>query len=219
MATAPNSFRPLAATEGSVDRRPDSRARTSRPGRRSRSAPTTATSATARPGAKPLNLPLITVGGANTDLVRRPPRRRERRPTRCCSASGCTARRACGFCCRTRRPTSRTCRPVSRTPPVRLGDRAGTGAGLTTTGRDRAEQRHGLRSGRRDASADRTTNSRQTITTSNAAQSAAGGTIVPIAGQNLRRRRIYNVPGPAATNMQFQVRANAGARLVRRSTA
>ena len=144
MASAPAAFRSLLRTEGSVTAGPTSAV--NEPTWHNVSLSTyNSWIRNGRTGAKALNLPLITVGGSNPDLVRRPVGQRERDQPRA-----------------PRRATLHEGEPPD--PAVGHGRRHhgpahGHGDGAGAAGRQLAdgpaEQRHGVRSRRRGAPADR----------------------------------------------------------------
>ena len=108
MAKAPNSFRNLLATEGSVSGGPGSAVNNSW---------TTISLSTyngyirnGTTGARPLNLPLLTAGGSESRPDQTGHPQREQHERGYCSASACSVRRASVFCCPTRPPISQGCR-------------------------------------------------------------------------------------------------------------
>ena len=140
MATAPNTYRTLLSTEGSADGGTPSVVNTAWPTisigtyngymRNGGCPPVTGCSTPARgTGAKPLNLALITVGGKNTDLVRRPP------ATELASSVLFKERDFGEVSVRilmSDLPADITSlATVTAGAPVRLGDEGGPGAGLT----------------------------------------------------------------------------------------
>ena len=140
MATAPNTYRTFLSTEGSADGATPSIVNPAWPNisigtyngymRNGGCPPVTGCSTPPRgTGAKPLNLAVITVGGKNTDLVRRPP------ATESASSVLFKERDFGEVSVRillSDLPGDITSLPtVTSTTPVRLGDEGTLGAGLT----------------------------------------------------------------------------------------
>jgi len=162
-------------------------------------------------GAKKLNLALVNIGGANTDMVRRPavgenvgnPVLYGERMYPKVSLRIMLSDTAADI---TNLPQ------VSATLPVRLGDDGLLGAGLTGdwAAGVGAPAGYGPVGPPPALTPIARVDTAQTINAS--AAGVAGGTIVPIAGVNPAGGSYYSVPGVwnGATNMQFQVKTNLG---------
>ncbi len=199
MAKASNSFRTLAATEGSVTGGVN-------PPTLNTSWPTISLSTyngyirNGLTGAKPLNLPVITAGGANTDLVRRPVANENTvNPT--LYGERMYGKMSLRILLSDTAADITTLPTVTATAPIRLGDE---NAGLTNDWLTTPPAGYGPVDATHPPIA--RSPGLQTITTT--AGTLSGATTIAIGGAN--PGGVYNVPGTlGASSMQFQIQTGS----------
>ena len=226
MAKASNSFRNMAITDGSLTGGVGSSANTNWPTislstyngyiRNGGCPPATGCAVPARgTGAKALNLALVTVGGTNTDLTRRPPSN-ELVTNPVLFGERMFGKTSVRILLSDTAAEITSLPTVTATAPVRLGDEGTIGVGLTndwsnvlqgppagiTLGGTAIPSGGGLMPPIARSPGP------QTIATSGA--TAAGATTIPIVGAN--PAGVFNVPGALGlSSMQFTINNNLGA--------
>ena len=219
MATAPNAYRNLLITEGSLNDGVGSSVNTNWPTislstyngyiRNGGCPPVTGCSTPPRgTGAKPLNLPLITVGGSNPDLSKRPPAN-ENSTNPVLFGERLFGKVSLRILLSDKATDITSLPTVTSTAPVRLGDEGTSGAGLSndwTTNQPAGITAAGTAITGGTMPPIARSPGQQTITTT--ANTNAGDSAINVTNSQLVG--VYNSP----TNLQFNVYQSNGTTLI-----